>query len=212
MKVIPAEYRNSICEIKNSQNETINTGYVTAITDEYLEITFKEEDHKVLIANTLMKVIVTNDALGSKVYIGRVYIGSTKKIRFTEIVSLMDFEKREFFRINIFQHADLYLDELTVEQSYIDLFEKHDIIINNISLNGLFFYSKRSFVINEKIYIALELTIGKTIFPCRIFRITNEDDRIGYGCKFEKLSTRVSDSLYRYIFEKQRELIQRTKL
>lgn len=209
MTVIPLKYLHSLCELRTQNNDPLAKGHITDINNEYLEITFSEDSRVILVAETLVKINIFNETLGPKVFIGRVYIGSDKKIRLIEIVTLMDFEKRDFFRINIYQQAAMYTEKLTVEETYITTQTMHQITINNISLSGLFFLSTVNFEPGDFAYIMLELATGNYIFECKIFRVTNDfPEKIGYGCEFSKLPTKITDSLYRYIHEKQVEYIK----
>lgn len=213
MTVIPTKYLKSLCELKTQNNDAIANGNITEITSEYLEITFKVDTKIILHPETLIKICITNSAIGGKIFIGRVYIGSEHQIRLTEIVTLMDFEKREFFRINIYENAIIYKNPITIEETYTTSQQFYPIKIDNISLSGIFFLSDQNFQVGDKVYVILELATGKTVFESKIYRVNdNLPEKKGYGCEFGKLSSRMSDLLYRYIHKKQVEFIQQHQI
>lgn len=208
MKVIAEKYLNSLCDIRNQNNDIVARGRITQITDYYLEVTYKDNMNVLLIADTIVKINIINETVGSKVYMGRVYVGSDTQIRLIEIVTLMDFEKRDYFRINIYEHALMFKTPVTVEEAISGIIDSYEITINNISLCGLFFLSTERFHQEEMVYIMLDLSIGKTVLQCKVHRISHDyPEKIGYGCEFVGLRSGVSDSLYRFIHQKQVEYI-----
>ena len=198
--------------------DNIAKGHITKITSDYLEVTFNPDYHIFLAPETIVKICVTNSAVGDKIFVGRVYIGSEVKIRLTEILILMDYEKRDFFRINISETVAMYKNPITIEETFSSSQEQFNIKLDNISLSGLFFFSDHVFKEGDKVYIILHLATGKTVFECQIYRVSHDnqddsiDDEYGYGCDFGKLSSKISDLLYRYIHQKQVEHIKRNKM
>ncbi len=209
MLAISEKYIGSLCEIKTVENKLLSTGFIDQVTDDYVEIKYRDDVKLLLTPNIFVKVSVFNEKLGFKVLVGKVYVGTNDFIRIVEIISLMDFEKRDFFRINIYEHATLYIKPITVEETHYTKDPAIAVCLSNISLCGVYFKSIERFRQGDKLYLLLELSSGKVIFPCIVHRICEEDDDVlGYGCEFIDYSQKQSDDLYRFIYEKQVEFLK----
>jgi hypothetical protein len=211
MLPISEKYTNSLCELKTMQNRILCAGYVKDINEEYLEIHYRDDTKLLIAANTLIKVSIFNDKLGFKVIIGRVFIGTNDFVRLVEVVTLMDFEKREFFRINIFEHATLYKDVVENSEIHYTQVESTQVLISNVSLCGVYFLSEEKFELDQVVYLLLDLPQSLSIYPCVVQRIQEDDDMYGYGCEFELKDQRQSDDLYKYIYLKQVEYLRKSR-
>lgn len=211
MLPISRNYINSLCELKTMENRVLCAGYIKEITDEYVEIRYRDDTKLLIAANTLIKVSIFNEKLGFKVFIGRVFIGTNDFVRLVEIVTLMDFEKREFFRINIFEDAILYKAPVETKEIHYTQVPSTKVLINNISLCGVYFTSNEIFQEKQIVYLLLDLPQSPSIFPCKIQRIQKLEDNYGYGCEFIENDQRQSDELYKYIYMKQVEFLRKSK-
>lgn len=208
---ISSSYINSICEVKTIKNERIAKGTITEINDEYLEVTYRDEIH-LLTPDTKVKISIMNEKLGFKVVVGKVYVGTNNFVRIIEVITLMDFEKRDFFRVDISEKALIYKEEVSAFEVNFTSIPSTDILISNISLCGAFFICKEQLNLEDNIYLLLELSKGKEVFPCAIKRISqNEDKTYGYGCQFIDQTQQQSDELYKYIFDKQIQYLKRNQ-
>lgn len=208
---ISSSYINSICEVKTIKNERIAKATITEINDEYLEVTYCDEIH-LLAPDTRVKISIMNEKLGFKVIVGKVYVGTNNFVRIVEVITLMDFEKRDFFRIIISENALMYKEKVSAYESNFTTKPSTNILINNISLCGAFFICKEKLNLEDKVYLLIELSRGKEIFPCVIKRITkNEDKSYGYGCQFLDQNQQQNDELYKYIFDKQIQYLKRNQ-
>lgn len=206
---ISPSYIDSICEVKTVENQLIAKGTITDVNDDYLEVTYRDEVH-LLPPDSQVKISIVNKKLGFKVVVGKVYVGTNQFVRIIEIITLMDFEKRDYFRIAIDEKAVFYREKLTAYETNFTQLPAIDISLNNISLCGVFILCNEKLQIGDTIYILLELARGKEIFPCVIRRICNNEEGIsGYGCEFINHTQRQSDELYRYIFDKQLSYLKR---
>ncbi len=209
MLPISTSYIDSICEIKTLDNKLIAKGIITAIIDDYLEITYRDEVH-LLAPNTQVKISIVNEKLGFKVIVGKVYVGTNTFVRIVEIITLMDFEKRDYFRIAIDEPAVFYKEKITEFEINFTEIPAIPVLLNNISLCGVFFLYDGSLELGESIYLLLDLARGQEIFPCVVRRIcNNQEGNSGYGCEFVNHTQRQSDELYRFIFEKQLSYLKR---
>jgi len=211
MLAISESYINSLCELKTLENRVLCAGYINEINDEGVEIKFRDDTKILIPANTLIKVSVYNEKLGFKVLIGKVYIGTDDFVRLVDVVSIIDFEKREFFRINIFENVTLYKHSIESEEIEMTTQPSITVLINNISLCGVCFNSVEKFDIGENVYILLDLPKSPTIFCCVIQRSFYDDGVYGYGCEFTDYKQQQVDELYKFIYIKQVEFLKRAK-
>lgn len=211
MTAIPENYLNSVCEIKAMNNKPLASGTISVITADYIQIQFKEDDMILLPPNTVVKVSILNAKLGFRVVVGKVYVGNRDFIRIVEIITLVDFEKRDFFRIAINEYTVFYDEIITPEETYYSKAIPTKVLISNISLSGIYFFCPKRLGLGEKIYVVIDLSSGRSIFPCIVRRIEEdtEEDIYGYGCEFVDHNQRQSDNLYRYIFEKQLSFLKK---
>ncbi|MEG2429520.1 MAG: PilZ domain-containing protein, partial [Oscillospiraceae bacterium] len=178
--------------------------------DDYVELTFRNDTTLLLQPNRLIKVSIMNEKIGFKVIVGKVYVGSDKFIRLIEIVTLMDFEKRDYFRITIDTNSAIFEEELTASQAEFYSQTSPIVHIRNISLCGFYFESKNQYEIGQKIYILLNLEKGRSVFSSEIKRISDtQTEFTGYGCQFTNLNNKLSDQLYKYIYTKQLEYLKK---
>lgn len=211
MLAISENYLNSLCELKTLENRVLCAGYINEINDEGVEIKFREDTKILIPANTLIKVSVYNEKLGFKVLIGKVYVGTDEFVRLVEVVSIIDFEKREFFRINIFENVTLYKHSIQADEIEMTSQPSITVLINNISLCGVCFNSVEKFDIGDKVYILLDLPKTPTVFCCIIQRCFYDDGVYGYGCEFTEHKQQQIDDLYKFIYIKQVEFLKRAK-
>lgn len=213
MQAISESYTNSICEIKNIENELIAKGTISKITDEFIEVRYPEDEVHLLTPNSQIKLCVINERLGFKVLVGTVFVGTNSFVKIVEVMTLMDFEKRDYFRIDVSVETTAYKDEVESHEIYYTKVPSFDIRIHNLSLCGVFFTTEEYLNLGDRVYILLQLAMGATIFPCDIVRHQQKSELgfYGYGCQFVNPDQRKSDQLYKFIFNKQLEFLKSKK-
>lgn len=210
MLAIPEKYENSLCELKDINNNFLAPGVISAVTDEYIEIAYRNDVVLLLQPNRLVKVNILSEKNGFKVIVGKVYVGTENFIRLVEVVTLMDFEKRDYFRISIDTISPIFDKELTASEAEFHSHNCPTIRISNISLCGFYFESANRYQLDQEVFILLTLEKGKSVFPSVIKRITKtQTDLIGYGCNFSNIDEKLSDQLYKYIYTKQLEYLKK---
>lgn len=271
--VIPSEYVSSICEIKTMDNNLVATGMVSVISDEYMEISIKSCIRSIIRYGSEVKINIFNSKYGFRVLVGNVYTSSSEFVRLIDITSILDYERRHFFRVDLDMKADVCIhkhqkefasdtdglkDEEKKESMTIssrrhlgkefsgfyqqkssdskkqrevpiisgshkfplkrdiygrDPIDYYDIIpvrVRNISLSGMLISTDLMFQ-NGKMLVLLQLDTFKGILECSIKRVEEgQGQAFLYGCEFVDLSDDISDSLCRFVFQKQREQINVT--
>lgn len=206
---IPDEYTGSLCEIKTMENALISTGRIKEISAKYIKIANKDKDMQIVDYGTLLKINVFNTKLGFRVLVGNVYTSSRAELSIVSIVSIVDCERRNFFRVDMSLNSKAVFTENAnggkTDETYI--------IIKDMSLSGLRFISKYSFQTGMLIMVEAKLSRKKdTSIWCRIVRIINEEDNegyINYGCEIIHSTgdNDDTDTLCSFLFQKQREFL-----
>lgn len=213
------KYVGSICEIKDSKNQLLAIGNVSSYDGTILEIRYRDSNNMMLPPNMLIKISIMNERLGFKMVVGKVYLGDYDFVRLSEVMTLMDYEKREFFRINVDVPAQVFREDVSVQQAHNSAIPRVETRIKNISLSGCYFVSNQKFEIGARLSILLALSTGLAVFPIEMQRIVDktadeslaDEDMVGYGCEFLNYSQRQSDALYKFIFDKQLEFLRKAK-
>ena len=210
---IPEEYTGSLCEIKTKENSLISTGRIKEISEKYIKIANKDKDMQIVDYGTLIKINVFNTKLGFRVLVGNVYTSSRSELSIVSIISLVECERRNFFRVDMSMNSKA----LFKEDESSDKTDETDIIIKDMSLSGIRFISKYSFKTGTPIVIEANLSNKKDIsIHCRIVRIINEKDSEGYtnyGCEIIHSTGDDDDTdiLCSFLFQKQREFLSGNK-
>lgn len=207
MLPVSEQYKFSPCEIKSISNDLILTGTISDITNDYLQIINEPDKLPIIHCNTVIKLNIYNNTLGFLVMIGTVYLSTPEFIRIVEVQNASDFEKRDFFRINVNLIADAYLvhDDLQ-ENIPVQIFT---IKISDLSLGGLFFRINQELQIDDHLVVNLNMDSGNMSLLCKIKRkVAALETSTGYGCEFIDNSGRQFDKLCRFIFDFQRQQIR----
>ncbi|MDR1616405.1 MAG: flagellar brake protein [Syntrophomonadaceae bacterium] len=118
-------------------------------------------------------------------------------------------QKREHVRIDISLPVFYMLEDLEVAKS-VEKFIKG--ITNNVSAGGLFFKTAEYLEKGQKLKLQIHLG-DKDIMNCsadvrRIIEL-NDKGALGIGVQFYDIDERDMDSIYKFIFNKQRDWIQK---
>lgn len=208
---IPAEYTGSLCEIKTMENALVSTGRIKEIAAKYIKISNRNKDLEIVDYGTLLKINVFNTQQGFRVIVGNVYTSSKVELSIVSIVSLVETERRNFFRV------DMNYDTKAVfmESSKASRATEVDISIKDMSLSGIRFVSKYRF--ETGMYIKTRMTLNKkkdVNIQCRIVRIISEevDGMKNYGCEIihDTNDNDDTDIFCSFLFQKQREFLNST--
>lgn len=210
MLPIAKEYESSLTEVKSMENDLLATGYIHRITSDYIELVNPDEQMYLIPYDTRVKLNIFNTKLGFQILSGKVYLSTAKLLRIVDISSLGGFEKRTYFRLNVNKPAMMYLP--TEEGDSETEPEPIPITVENISLGGLSFRSDKQLQVDDQVTIDLELPTGPISFHCEIRRVDlRSDDAHSYGGRFFDCDDKQIDVLYKFIFQKQIEMLRKRK-
>lgn len=208
MLPLPENYNHSICEIKTLENDLVATGVISAITDEHIQIKDKSGDMSIVNYGEMVKINVFNFRLGFRVLVGKVYLSTKEFIRVVEITSLLDYERRNFFRVETNLKGSIKRTEAARDEDPVE------VRIRDLSLGGAMIACKETLEIGERMTLRLRIGHLNAELPCSICRIGQEaarDNLIRYGCEFDNLSEAQNGALCAYVFQRQREQINKSK-
>ena len=210
-------YNCCLCELKTESNYFLASGYVSKVTDEYIEVQSKHGDMPILQANLRVKIYLNNEEAGNIVVMGTVYLSTKEFARIIDIRTLSEYEKRNFYRVEVLEQTTVFLLHKGPEKDHdgntvwlvVDSFPA---VIFDISLSGAQIRSSR--LIPKNSYLRFGLNINNILvnYNCVIRRRRELKKGIyQYGCEFYECPSRDIDRLSRYIIEKQRKLIRRNR-
>lgn len=205
---IVKDYEGSVCEIKTMDNDLIAIGKIQEINDKILRISSQKKELKVVDYGTLIKVNIFNADLGFRVIVGNVYTSTKGEISIASVLSLVNRERRNFFRVDMDLNAKLIYNESAYRTREIH------VKVLDMSLSGIRFQCNTIFNVGSQVSVSLCLNNQKNhSFPCKIVRsITNgEGEELQYGCEFTGSNEDASDALCSFLFQKQREFLNRRK-
>jgi len=214
MLPISEEYLHSPCEIYAKDNTPLLIGYLSQFCDDGIQISPREGHLPVIHNHTTVKINIMNDTLGFKVLVGLVYLSTEQMIRVINLQNIMDYEKRNFFRVKVNLEAKAFpvlKTESSLSAAKTDPMKKTKRIhIHDISLSGLYFLCGCKLEIGDHLIVKLNLYHTSIALLGKIVREvpTDLESNYGYGCEFLDNSGKQFDVLCKYLFDCQREQIQ----
>jgi len=222
VKEFLGKYINSVCEVRDMENEMLITGRIHKV----MEVEDNSEDSRLAIEiaslgrdslpsapyDLPVKVNLFGSSAGYHTIGGHVYIANKVFWRINKVSKLSDIEKRDFFRVRVCATGKAYSQKNTKPEEEP---APTPIKILDISLSGILFKAKESFQINDLIYIFdIKLCDEAPAFStlCTVRRINSgPESGILYGCSFESLSEKEEDALFSTIFNLQRLEMQKRR-
>lgn len=217
MQALPREYEMSVCEVKTLDNDLLVAGFISKVTDDYIQISsYKDERLPILKFDLSVKISVHNARQGFRIVAGQVYVSADQVLRIINVNNLQDFERRAFFRVQVKMPTKITplpdeFERTNPEAEPVEI----PVIVENLSLSGLLFYPvdpKQEFFMGDRYAIELALAGGTLNFNVKICRF----ERIGrkptkYGCEFYGYTQKQSDRLCSHIFEIERDILKSRK-
>lgn len=225
MNILPQDYLGCLCEVKTMQNEVIATGMIGAINDEYIDISGRTGILDDAGYRTEVKINIFNAKLGFRVLTGMIYLYNDDILRIVEVSSILDYERRHFFRVDVNLFAEIYMrnpeskEEISLKELYSGSLNEENMIckearIENLSLGGCMI-DVNELLLNEgdTFYVGMKLLRNENeFFHCKIHRITEKKKKWSLGCSFVENPEKYNDDLCAFIFKMQREQIKETRL
>lgn len=207
MYQLPPEYKSSVCEIKTMQNELLSTGVITSITSEYLEISERTGSMPILRFRDEVKLSIFNHKYGFRVLSGLVYISNRKFLRVFDTSNILDYERRNFFRVDTDINAEVMLFRESADNEPLP---REKIRIRNLSLGGAMIQTITELESGEVFQLHLPINNKSCVFTCRVHRSYPKDNNYWVcGCEFLEYSESQSDILCAYLFQCQRMYLEK---
>lgn len=202
MYQLPIEYKSSVCEIKTLQNELLSTGIISAIDPEYLEISGKTGVMPLLRFRDEVKLSIFNHKYGFRVLNALVYISNRKFMRVFDTQSILDYERRNFFRVDTTINAEI---QLFREPDLEDAVPKEKVVVSNLSLGGAMILTTLELEEDEVLQLHLPIDDKECVFTCKVHRVQSKTSSTWLcGCEFLEYSDKQSNTLCAFLFQCQR--------
>lgn len=206
--IIPAEYEGSVCEIKTPENVFITTARVSSIAPDKIKFQIKSRAFKSVRFGSRVKISIINSRLGFRVIEGKVYTYSFGTLTLTDIFSIVEKERRKSLRVDINSSS-----KATFENSYTGRRTFADILIKNMSLNGVKFTSNQHFDMGSQITFGVELGRRKYMdLTCTIIRRGSEvsGGAMSYIGRLNN-AEKQEEEICSFLLQKQGELYNKSK-
>lgn len=208
---LPVEYLGSQCEVKTLQNDLLAVGVLKKAEDEKLYIgAAKGEVMPTLPYRQKVKLVAFNSELGSTIVTGNVYLSNPEFVCVNDVEMLVDYEKRNFFRVNVSMHTAIDFHDAETGK-----FITVPADIKDLSLSGISFSCNAAFQVGDHLEILLCLLEARRMYyKCIIRRIMEHPKEEGisvYGCSFERMTNEMSTALCAFLFQQQRLQIHKSK-
>lgn len=200
------------CEVKTMSNQLLAAGILLEIGDGELSVGVKrnsKETMPLIPYSTRVKLVVYRRGNEPKTYCGIVYVSNEFFARMTQVEQLADYEKRNFFRVNVAMHTSA-----NFRNAQTGAMEAVAVDIKDISLGGLAFCANHAFRVGQHLEILLSLLDAKEYyFECKVVRIVPAEDGGSpiYGCSFENVADNTSADLCAFLFQQQRLELHRKR-
>ena len=205
MDYISSDYKGSLCQIKTIGNVPLVSGVLSEIDQNIITITSNSGNLVPLPFEKTVKISLFNKSLGFRVLVGSVYLSTTQLLKLSDIETLSDYERRDFFRVDIIETGFILPYPLPKDlSSFVPL----PCTLFDISLSGTLIQMDDPWdgmSIGSEFIIRTHLNNITFQLPIQIVRI---DFSGKSGCIFSNISNMESDLLYRYIVQRQGEIIR----
>ena len=209
------QYEGSICEVKTLKDMLLTSGRIEKIEEDTMEISDAPGPMPIIPYKTPVKIAMYNAVHGFKMMAGQVYISNKEYLKIVDILDFLDYERRQFFRVDIDASAELILPIETDRDETEELnakIEKLPVRMRNISLCGLMFETDREFKKGDKLTVLMPLyKNSEEELAVVVQRFYERDGKNYYGAEILNLDGRVEQLLCAYLFAQQRMQIQKRK-
>lgn len=205
---IQEEYFASLCEIKSERNDLLATGAIGKVEDEFITILDERRALPLLPYNMVVKVNIFNQELGFKVLTGKIYISTKEFIKISDVLNLLDYERRNFFRVPIKMPGTLLLP--LPEEDIVDDIETFQVRgrVLDLSLNGMLLTCEEPLKLGQEFDVIIHLSAAECRFHCVVRRIETVERRPNrYGCEFLGVKDPEQRNLCMFLFQAQRQQI-----
>ena len=205
--LIPHNFVGAACDIFRMNDNIVASGNLEKITDDYVIVTDKNENLTAIKPQTMVKVSIHPEDNQGDTFVGLVADSSSGFIKVGKIQRFSDFDKREYFRLNVMLNSRIQLRNSKGELTDTII----PIKVRDLSLRGIFFVAKDNMLLPGQEFDVLRPLSEIYNYTCTIRRKVDYYRSIGYGCSFGVLNNKQEDCLCRFLFEQQRKEILRAK-
>lgn len=193
------------CDVYRLNDNIIASGTIKTILQDAVIISGK--NIVPLKPQTLIKLVIHSEKNHADVLVGLVDNATEDYIRIHKLQRFKDFNKREYFRLNVMINSRIQLRNTKGELTDRVILVK----VRDLSLRGIFFIARENDLLpGQQLDILLPLNDTYS-YTCTIRRKVDYYRSVGYGCSFDELDSKQEDFLCNYLFAQQRKEIMRAK-
>lgn len=206
---IPLEYKTSMCEVRSKKNELLSKGEIFEIDEDFVSVIAKTGDELKVVKNGQpVRLNISGGKLGFAILVGIVSESSAKEMKITNIMRVVDRERRNDFRVELGISARISENGNFDAESESDEARVKAVFIKDLSLNGTKIETSHSFSKGSTMWMQFDLENKTITVQCVVVRkMVDESKRYyNYGCELKFESEADNDRLCAFLFQKQREL------
>lgn len=193
-----------ISEVLDNNGKIVATGRIVDVNDKHIKIESVVGEMSLLELNSIVKLRVYGNNKEFQTFDSRVKQSSRSGLYLSDGELLSNEEKREFFRVSVNLHTKAY------PHKQLDEDKAFKVKVRDLSIRGCFVATDIELHQGDKINLVLPL-LRTEVYDCTVMRKVENDKGVGYGCSFDKFTSRQEDLICEFIFEEQRKMISKTK-
>lgn len=204
---ISNSYIGAQCDLLTMDNKILTNGRLKKVGFDFVEISNDIKTLSLLRYEETVKVEIKHASLPTIVVAGRLYLPNMDFFRIVDIDALANSESREFFRVNVGDKALIKKRNTNGVESM-----NFEVTLVDISLGGALIASGLAFENGNKVALGIEIDGERIFYAAEIVRtLPKEKNLFRYGLKFVEIKGSVGDKLCKYLFIKQKEIINELK-
>jgi len=193
--LVDQSYIDAYCELKSIHHDSLASGKIIKIGDDFLEFSNDEGIKSLLRYEKHVKVVIHHHAQGVKIIEGILCVPTIHFFRIMDIKTRIMKEQRNFFRVSVSLPARISL--IARSGGILRQFEG---TILDMSLSGAIVNTRGAITLKQEIILQFKILDMEVSLPATIIRSTNQaNQEIGYGVAFSEISDHISDRLFKYL-------------
>ncbi len=203
MFILPNKYLGAFAELTTEDNKLLTSGKIKKIGEDFIEIVNGFHSEAIRVEEGTVKLNIKSGVSPAIFLTGKIYLPDHYSYRLINIELASEGDKRSFFRLPTNDYIEVDTDSKEGSQQAL---------MKDISLGGMMIETMDEYYLNELIHMQLLTKTADLHLNGKIVRVKkSERGTYMYGVAFLTLSSRESDTLCNYIFDRQKAEINRLK-
>lgn len=207
MALDSTDYAGSICEVRSMQNALMAIGMVKEVLDgELILLSARGQSLPILRYRAQVKAtMMARETDNLTILVGVVFTSTEEQLHLSELITLENYERRNFFRVNV--KTPVLLTAVKEGGKAIA------VTMIDVSLGGCLLEAQQELQVGGHYIASFTMVQVPHEVELIISRITQQADEESskyrrYGCSFDNNSERRMDAICKDLFILQRRIIQ----